>query len=53
MQPMKERDKIYMAAEFVQKNFIEMRKEREDITLDKVIECFYEKGFRLGSNYDQ
>ena len=42
---MKEREKIYFAADLVQKNYLEMRKDQiQNISLDKLIDAFIEKG---------
>jgi len=43
----KEREKIFIAAELIQKNYLELRKEQADLKLEKVIEVFIEKGTRL------
>ena len=49
---MKEREKIFIAAELIQKNYLELRKEQVDLKLDKVIEVFLEKGSRLNLQVD-
>ena len=43
---MKEREKIYFAADLVQKNYLELRKDRQlqNVSLDKLIDAFIEKG---------
>ena len=50
---MKEREKIFIAAELIQKNYLELRKEQADLKLDKVIEVFIEKGTRLSPQIEQ
>ena len=39
----KEREKIYFAADLVQKNYLELRKD-QNVSLDKLIDVFIEKG---------
>lgn len=43
---MKEREKIYFAADLVQKNYLELRKDQhlQNVSLDKLIDAFIEKG---------
>ena len=44
---MKEREKIYIAAELIQKNYFNLHKEYSDLQLDAVIQVFIEKGWKL------
>ena len=50
---MKEREKIYIAADLVQKNYLELRKQKPDVNLDQMVDVFIEKGQRLNPNIEQ
>lgn len=41
---MKEREKIYIAADLVQKNYLEMRQENADVNLDFMVDVFIDQG---------
>ena len=49
----KEREKIYIAADLIQKNYLELKKEQPDLKLDKVIDVFIEKGTKLSPQVEQ
>ena len=42
--------RIHFAADVVQKNYLELRKESQDITLDKILQVCIEKGQRVSKS---
>ena len=45
---LKEREKIYSAADLVQKNYLELRKE-QNVNIDKLIDVFIDKGEKMST----
>ena len=50
---LKERERVYLTAELVQRNFIELRKEDPDLDLEKLLEVLAEKGYKISLITDE